>query len=83
MPELKRRAVAGSFILQFPDGQMDQKPKVALFRRSGAVRTYQYVFSTLDLRAWLIIRKAQVCADLWQRRGVRRESSRHSMARAP
>lgn len=41
MPELKRRAVAGSFILKFPDGRMDQKPKVALFRRSGEVRTYQ------------------------------------------
>lgn len=50
MPELKRRAVAGSFIFKFPDGDTTKKPQVALFRRSDKVRTYQYVFTPCTLQ---------------------------------
>ncbi|UKZ57290.1 hypothetical protein TrVGV298_011143 [Trichoderma virens] len=35
MAQLAKRAVAVSFIFQFPDGDPSQKPRVALFRRSG------------------------------------------------
>jgi hypothetical protein len=41
MPELKKRAVAGSFIFKFPNNDVTKTPKIALFRRSGEVRTYQ------------------------------------------
>lgn len=41
MPEIRKCAVAGSFIFKFPDGDLTSKPRVALFRRSGAVSTYQ------------------------------------------
>ncbi|KAI0168908.1 nagb/rpia/CoA transferase-like protein [Hypoxylon sp. FL1284] len=39
--ELKKRAVAGSFLFRFPDGD-ENRAQVALFRRSGKVRTYQH-----------------------------------------
>ncbi len=39
--EIKKRDVAGSFLFRYPDGD-ESKAQVALFRRSGAVRTYQY-----------------------------------------
>jgi hypothetical protein len=38
---LKQRAVSGSFIIKYPDDGEDGRPKVALFKRSGKVRTYQ------------------------------------------
>lgn len=39
---LKKRAVAGSFLFRYIDDGSGKKPQVALFRRSGEVRTYQY-----------------------------------------
>lgn len=39
--ELKQRSVAGSFLFKYPDGD-ETRAQVALFRRSGDVRTYQY-----------------------------------------
>jgi hypothetical protein len=41
MPQLKHRAVAGTFLFKFPNDDLSQHPKVALFRRSDKVRTYQ------------------------------------------
>ncbi|KAI0201602.1 hypothetical protein F4808DRAFT_424498 [Astrocystis sublimbata] len=38
---VKKRAVAGSFIFKIPNGD-DRQAKVALFRRSSEVRTYQH-----------------------------------------
>ncbi|KAI0602058.1 translation initiation factor eIF-2B subunit family protein [Biscogniauxia sp. FL1348] len=38
---LKKRAVAGSFLFKIPHGD-EKQAKVALFRRSGAVSTYQH-----------------------------------------
>ncbi|KAH8666866.1 hypothetical protein BX600DRAFT_436243 [Xylariales sp. PMI_506] len=44
---LKKRAVAASFLFRFPtDGS--EKVEVALFRRSGKVRTYQYKLSPVS-----------------------------------
>ncbi|KAL3962879.1 hypothetical protein ACCO45_004402 [Purpureocillium lilacinum] len=36
------RAVAVSFLFKYPGGNLDARPRVALFRRSGAVNTYQH-----------------------------------------
>ncbi|KAH6880503.1 hypothetical protein B0T10DRAFT_565725 [Thelonectria olida] len=47
-PPLKRRAVAGSFIFKFPDDDLTKTPKVALFRRSGKVRTYQHKYAAVS-----------------------------------
>jgi hypothetical protein len=44
MTQLRECAVAVSFIFQFPDGDEERTPRVALFRRSGQVNTYQYAF---------------------------------------
>lgn len=41
MAPLKKRAVAGSFILKFPNNDVTKYPQVALFMRSDAVRTYK------------------------------------------
>ncbi|KAI0105044.1 hypothetical protein GGR51DRAFT_520663 [Nemania sp. FL0031] len=38
---IKKRVVAGSFLFKIPDGD-DKKARVALFRRSGKVSTYQH-----------------------------------------
>ncbi|KAI3324426.1 translation initiation factor eIF-2B subunit family protein [Xylariaceae sp. AK1471] len=38
---IKKRAVAGSFLFKIPNGD-DKQARVALFRRSGKVRTYQH-----------------------------------------
>ncbi|XXG96235.1 hypothetical protein Hte_002516 [Hypoxylon texense] len=38
---LKKRSVAGSFLFKFPNGD-EKQAQVALFRRSGKVRTYQH-----------------------------------------
>ncbi|RYP03110.1 hypothetical protein DL764_005371 [Monosporascus ibericus] len=46
-PELKKRAVAGSFLFRYPDGD-EKKAQVALFRRSGAVRTYQHKLAPIS-----------------------------------
>jgi hypothetical protein len=44
MSQLKKRSVAVSFIFQFPkDDTTNTRPKVALFKRSDKVRTYQFV----------------------------------------
>ncbi|KAF7548268.1 hypothetical protein G7Z17_g7169 [Cylindrodendrum hubeiense] len=48
MPYLQRRAVAGSFIFKFPDDDTTKKPQVALFRRSGKVRTYQHKYAPVS-----------------------------------
>ncbi len=40
---LEKRAVAVSFLFKYPGGNLDARPRVAFFRRSGAVNTYQYV----------------------------------------
>lgn len=41
MSQLKKSAVAVSFIFKFPDGDVLRRPRVALFRRSGEVNTYR------------------------------------------
>ncbi|KFA62941.1 hypothetical protein S40285_04368 [Stachybotrys chlorohalonatus IBT 40285] len=41
--KLQHRSVAASFLLRFPNDDTSQRPKVALFRRSDKVRTYQCV----------------------------------------
>ncbi|KAI1772169.1 nagb/rpia/CoA transferase-like protein [Hypoxylon cercidicola] len=38
---IKKRSVAGSFFFKFPNGD-EKQAQVALFRRSGKVRTYQH-----------------------------------------
>lgn len=38
---IKKRSVAGSFLFKFPNGD-EKQAQVALFRRSGKVRTYQH-----------------------------------------
>ncbi|UKZ83003.1 hypothetical protein TrVFT333_010804 [Trichoderma virens FT-333] len=48
MAQLAKRAVAVSFIFQFPDGDASQKPRVALFRRSGKVNTYQHKYAPIS-----------------------------------
>ncbi|KAL7941363.1 hypothetical protein V8C42DRAFT_334959 [Trichoderma barbatum] len=48
MAELKKSAVAVSFIFQFPDGNEPLKPRVALFRRSGDVNTYQHKYAPVS-----------------------------------
>lgn len=41
-PQIKKRAVVSSFIFQFPDtGESKAKARVALFKRSDKVNTYQ------------------------------------------
>ncbi|KAH6980589.1 hypothetical protein BKA56DRAFT_485973 [Ilyonectria sp. MPI-CAGE-AT-0026] len=45
MSQLKRRTVASGFIFKFPDDDVTKKPKVALFRRSGEVSTYQHKYA--------------------------------------
>ncbi|KYK61143.1 hypothetical protein DCS_02284 [Drechmeria coniospora] len=47
MAALKKREVAGSFIFKFPDGDASRRPKVALFKRSGAVSTYQHKYAPI------------------------------------
>lgn len=42
-PLLTRHAVAGSFIFKFSANDASKTPQVALFRRSGEVKTYPYV----------------------------------------
>lgn len=39
-PPLKKRSVVSSFLYKFVDENGERKPKVALFKRSGQVRTY-------------------------------------------
>ncbi|KAI9150274.1 Methylthioribose-1-phosphate isomerase [Paramyrothecium foliicola] len=48
MPQLKHRAVAGTFLFKFPHGDLSQPPKVALFRRSDKVRTYQHKYAPIS-----------------------------------
>lgn len=40
-PPLEKRAVVSSFLYKFVQENGQTKPKVALFKRSGQVRTYQ------------------------------------------
>ena len=40
-PPLKKRSVVSSFIYKYVDENGERKPKVALFRRSDKVNTYQ------------------------------------------
>ncbi|POR32796.1 Methylthioribose-1-phosphate isomerase, partial [Tolypocladium paradoxum] len=49
MAALEKRAVAGSFIFKNPDDadNPDARPQVALFRRSGAVSTYQHKYAPI------------------------------------
>lgn len=47
MSQLKKRSVAASFLFEFPHNDTALLPQVALFRRSGDVRTYQYITPTL------------------------------------
>lgn len=44
---LKKRAVAGSFLFKFPYGD-EKQAQVALFRRSGKVRTYQHKLAPIS-----------------------------------
>ncbi|KAI5923450.1 translation initiation factor eIF-2B subunit family protein [Camillea tinctor] len=44
---LKKRTVAGSFLFKIPQGD-EKRAKVALFRRSGEVRTYQHKLAPLS-----------------------------------
>jgi hypothetical protein len=39
LPAIKKRAVAGTFLFRYPKDEPD-RAEVALFRRSGKVRTY-------------------------------------------
>lgn len=39
-PPLEKRAVVSSFLYKFVDENGERRPKVALFKRSGQVRTY-------------------------------------------
>ncbi|KAL6699424.1 hypothetical protein J3F84DRAFT_184046 [Trichoderma pleuroticola] len=48
MSQLAKKAVAVSFIFQFPDGRDAKKPRVALFRRSGEVNTYQHKYAPIS-----------------------------------
>ncbi|KAL6803428.1 hypothetical protein GGI42DRAFT_26289 [Trichoderma sp. SZMC 28013] len=48
MSQFAKRAVAVSFIFQFPDGNDSDKPRVALFRRSGEVNTYQHKYAPIS-----------------------------------
>ncbi|PTB65546.1 nagb/rpia/CoA transferase-like protein [Trichoderma citrinoviride] len=48
MAELMECAVAVSFIFQFPDGDEERDPRVALFRRSGQVNTYQHKLAPIS-----------------------------------
>ncbi|KAL7931507.1 hypothetical protein V8C35DRAFT_309693 [Trichoderma chlorosporum] len=48
MAQLIKKPVAVSFIFQFPDGNETQRPRVALFRRSGEVNTYQHKFAPIS-----------------------------------
>ncbi|CAM1505745.1 Fc.00g113820.m01.CDS01 [Cosmosporella sp. VM-42] len=48
MTQLKKRAVAGSFIFKFPNDDTTKKPQVALFRRSGEVSTYQHKYAPIS-----------------------------------
>ncbi|KAL6887215.1 hypothetical protein HDV57DRAFT_514783 [Trichoderma longibrachiatum] len=48
MTQLKECAVAVSFIFQFPDGDEQRTPRVALFRRSGQVNTYQHKLAPIS-----------------------------------
>ncbi|PNY25576.1 Methylthioribose-1-phosphate isomerase, partial [Tolypocladium capitatum] len=47
MKPLERRAVASSFIFKYPDDNPDARPQVALFRRSGLVRTYRHEYAPI------------------------------------
>lgn len=40
-PPLQKRSVVSSFLYKFVDENGERKAKVALFKRSGKVRTYQ------------------------------------------
>lgn len=40
-PALQKRSVVSSFLYKFVDENGERKAKVALFKRSGQVRTYQ------------------------------------------
>ncbi|KAL7914307.1 hypothetical protein GGI35DRAFT_239691 [Trichoderma velutinum] len=46
--QFAKRAVAVSFIFQFPEGNHSHKPRVALFRRSGEVNTYQHKYAPIS-----------------------------------
>ncbi|KAH7189206.1 uncharacterized protein B0J16DRAFT_110317 [Fusarium flagelliforme] len=48
MAPLQRRAVATCFIFKFPSDDIAEKPQVALFRRSGNVRTYQHKYAGIS-----------------------------------
>ncbi|KID88458.1 translation initiation factor eIF-2B subunit family protein [Metarhizium guizhouense ARSEF 977] len=49
MSQLKKRSVAVSFIFQFPkDDTTNTRPKVALFKRSDKVRTYQHKYAPVS-----------------------------------
>ncbi|KAH0522876.1 hypothetical protein TsFJ059_006663 [Trichoderma semiorbis] len=48
MSQLAKKAVAVSFIFQFPQGNDSNKPRVALFRRSGEVNTYQHKYAPIS-----------------------------------
>lgn len=40
-PALQKRSVVSSFLYKFVDENGERKAKIALFKRSGQVRTYQ------------------------------------------
>ncbi|KAH6609953.1 translation initiation factor eif-2b subunit family [Trichoderma cornu-damae] len=47
--QLKRSAVAVSFIFRFPEGHVaNTRPQVALFRRSGEVNTYRHKYAPIS-----------------------------------
>ncbi|RFU81032.1 translation initiation factor eif-2b subunit family [Trichoderma arundinaceum] len=48
MSQLKKSAVAVSFIFKFPDGNVSRRPQVALFRRSGEVNTYRHKYAPIS-----------------------------------
>ncbi|GJN73786.1 hypothetical protein PLICBS_007869 [Purpureocillium lilacinum] len=45
---LEKRAVAVSFLFKYPGGNLDARPRVAFFRRSGAVNTYQHKYAPIS-----------------------------------
>ncbi|POS69611.1 translation initiation factor eIF-2B [Diaporthe helianthi] len=47
-PALQQRPVVSSFLYKFVDENGERKAKVALFKRSGQVRTYQYRWAVVS-----------------------------------
>ncbi|EON97214.1 putative translation initiation factor eif-2b subunit family protein [Phaeoacremonium minimum UCRPA7] len=47
-PPLKKRSVVSSFIYKYVDENGERKPKVALFRRSDKVNTYQHRLAVIS-----------------------------------